>query len=31
LPSALSAILGDTPAKVVGAEFSRTLEMQRAR
>src|SRR6266446_1129058 len=31
LPSALSAILGDTPAKVIGAELSRTLEMQRAR
>jgi uncharacterized protein len=31
LSSALSAILGDTPAKVIGAEFSRTLEMQRAR
>jgi len=31
LPSALSAIVGDTPTKVIGAEFSRTLEMQQAR
>jgi uncharacterized protein len=31
LPSALSAILGDTPTKVIGAELGRTLEMQQAR
>jgi uncharacterized protein len=31
LPSALSAILGDMPAKARGAEFTRPLEVQRAR
>ena len=31
LPSALSAILGDTAAQAHGAEFTRTLEVQRAR
>jgi uncharacterized protein len=31
LPSALSAILGQTSAKASGAEFSHALEMQRAR
>jgi len=31
LPSALSAILGDTPAKAQGAQLTRTFEVQRAR
>jgi uncharacterized protein len=31
LPSALSAILGDIPAKAHGPEFTRTLQVQRAR
>jgi uncharacterized protein (TIGR01777 family) len=31
LPGALSAILGDTTAQAHGAEFARTLEVQRAR
>jgi NAD dependent epimerase/dehydratase family enzyme len=31
LPSALSAILGDIPARAHGTEFTRTLEAQRAR
>jgi len=31
LPSALSAILGDMPAKAQGAQFTRTFEVQRAR